>query len=100
MERDADAMTLEVRVTNRGAQELYRSFGFAPVGIRKNYYADDNEDAIVMWAYGLKTPEYHERIARIGRHLADHAATRLNADGDASDSSKASGGAESKGPST
>ena len=100
MLRDADAMTLEVRVTNRGAQELYRSFGFAPVGIRKNYYADDNEDAIVMWAYGLKTPEYDDRISRIGHHLADHSATRLTVDGDGSDSSPASGGAESNGPST
>jgi ribosomal-protein-alanine N-acetyltransferase len=100
MSRDADSMTLEVRVTNRGAQELYRSFGFAPVGIRKNYYADDNEDAIVMWAYGLKTPEYSDRIARIERHLADYSASRLNAESDASDSSPAAGGAESKGPTT
>ena len=36
-------LTLEVRVTNRGAQELYRSFGFAPGGARKAYYSDTDE---------------------------------------------------------
>ena len=41
--------TLEVRVTNEAAQSLYRKFGFEPVGIRKNYYEDNGEDAIIMW---------------------------------------------------
>jgi ribosomal-protein-alanine N-acetyltransferase len=40
---------LEVRASNRGAQRLYGSFGFAPVTVRKRYYADDHEDAIVMF---------------------------------------------------
>ena len=62
-------MTLEVRVTNTGAQELYRRFGFAPAGIRKNYYADVNEDAIVMWAHDVETDEYAVRLAGIERYL-------------------------------
>ncbi len=41
-------ITLEVRRSNHGAIKLYRSFGFRPVGIRPNYYVEDNEDAIVM----------------------------------------------------
>jgi ribosomal-protein-alanine N-acetyltransferase len=41
--------TLEVRVTNRNAIELYRSFGFVECGRRKNYYEDTNEDALIMW---------------------------------------------------
>ncbi len=41
-------ITLEVRRSNHGAVKLYRSFGFRPVGIRPNYYVEDNEDAIVM----------------------------------------------------
>lgn len=41
-------LTLEVRRSNAGAIKLYRSFGFRPVGIRPNYYVEDNEDAIVM----------------------------------------------------
>ncbi|HEU5139502.1 MAG TPA: ribosomal protein S18-alanine N-acetyltransferase [Bacillales bacterium] len=42
-------MTLEVRVSNEPAQRLYRKLGFQPGGIRKNYYTDDHEDALVMW---------------------------------------------------
>jgi ribosomal-protein-alanine N-acetyltransferase len=41
-------LTLEVRRSNRHAIELYNSFSFRPVGIRPNYYVEDNEDAIVM----------------------------------------------------
>src|SRR6266508_3429904 len=41
--RGASACTLEVRVANHAAQALYRQFGFAPVGIRKNYYAETGE---------------------------------------------------------
>ena len=41
-------VTLEVRRSNTGAQELYRSYGFEAVGVRPNYYVEDREDAIVM----------------------------------------------------
>ena len=40
--------TLEVRRSNVGAIDLYKSFGFRQVGIRPNYYVDEGEDAIVM----------------------------------------------------
>lgn len=42
-------MTLEVRETNETARNLYDKFGFVPGGVRKNYYMDNNENAIVMW---------------------------------------------------
>ncbi|WP_413092335.1 ribosomal protein S18-alanine N-acetyltransferase [Terribacillus sp. 179-K 1B1 HS] len=42
-------LSLEVRVSNLTAQHLYRKFGLVPGGIRKNYYTDNQEDAIVMW---------------------------------------------------
>lgn len=45
----AKSMTLEVRVTNYVAQSLYRKFGFQKGGLRKNYYTDNQEDALVMW---------------------------------------------------
>jgi ribosomal-protein-alanine N-acetyltransferase len=45
----AKAMTLEVRVTNHIAQNLYGKLGFQKGGIRKNYYVDNHEDALVMW---------------------------------------------------
>jgi ribosomal-protein-alanine N-acetyltransferase len=47
--RGAKKMSLEVRVSNTAAQNLYRKFGFQEGGIRKNYYTDNLEDALVMW---------------------------------------------------
>ncbi|AGK99044.1 ribosomal protein S18-alanine N-acetyltransferase [Clostridium pasteurianum] len=43
------SLTLEVRVSNTIAQGLYSKFGFVTEGIRKNYYADNNENALIMW---------------------------------------------------
>jgi ribosomal-protein-alanine N-acetyltransferase len=62
---DAMAVSLEVRVTNWGAQRLYGRFGFRPVGIRKNYYQETNEDALIMWTDDIRTPEYGKRLDRI-----------------------------------
>ncbi|TFJ91529.1 ribosomal protein S18-alanine N-acetyltransferase [Lentibacillus salicampi] len=45
----AKRLSLEVRVSNTVAQRMYRKFGLVPGGLRKNYYTDDQEDAIVMW---------------------------------------------------
>lgn len=45
----AKRLSLEVRVSNKVAQNLYKKFGLVPGGIRKNYYTDNNEDALVMW---------------------------------------------------
>lgn len=43
-------MTLEVRVSNYTAKRLYEKLGFKPAGIRKGYYSDNKEDALIMWA--------------------------------------------------
>jgi ribosomal-protein-alanine N-acetyltransferase len=46
----ADAqVTLEVRKSNAGAQALYERFGFKSAGLRRRYYADNGEDAVIMW---------------------------------------------------
>lgn len=58
----ANQLTLEVRMSNTGAQDLYRSLGFVPAGARKAYYADNGEDALVMWAHDICTPDYDERL--------------------------------------
>lgn len=42
-------LSLEVRASNEVAQRMYRKFGLVPGGIRKKYYTDNQEDAIVMW---------------------------------------------------
>jgi len=47
--RGAGKMSLEVRQSNEVAQRLYRKLGYEPGGIRKNYYTDNYEDALVMW---------------------------------------------------
>ncbi|HTW07229.1 MAG TPA: ribosomal protein S18-alanine N-acetyltransferase [Acidimicrobiales bacterium] len=64
-ERGCAAMTLEVRVSNTAAQELYRKFGFVVEGTRPNYYPETHEDALVMWLYRLRSPEVRERIDRL-----------------------------------
>ncbi len=63
--RGARNLTLEVRVSNHGAQALYRQFGFKPAGIRKNYYQETNEDALVMWAEDIDSTEYRDRLREI-----------------------------------
>jgi ribosomal-protein-alanine N-acetyltransferase len=47
--KKATKMSLEVRVSNFVAQNLYSKLGFKRGGIRKNYYSDNSEDAYVMW---------------------------------------------------
>lgn len=64
---DAEHLTLEVRASNEAAHRLYERFGFAPVGVRKNYYL--TEDALVMWAIGIRSEDYQQRIATIRREL-------------------------------
>ena len=60
-------LTLEVRVSNKPAQKLYTNFGFMPVGIRKGYYQENNEDAMIMWAYDIDSDQYRGRIAKIAQ---------------------------------
>jgi len=49
----ADKMTLEVRVSNLAAQNLYKKLGFVFRGIRRGYYTDTHEDAMIMWRNNL-----------------------------------------------
>ena len=62
-------LTLEVRVGNTAAQAMYREFGFAPAGVRKNYYTETNEDAIVMWAHDIDLPAHAARLDEIAASL-------------------------------
>lgn len=47
--KGAERITLEVRTSNAAARNLYSSLGFKEMGVRKKYYSDNNEDAIIMW---------------------------------------------------
>jgi [ribosomal protein S18]-alanine N-acetyltransferase len=63
-------LSLEVAAGNDPAQALYRRFGFAPVGIRKNYYPLTGADALVMWAYDIDSEAYGRRMEELQRQLA------------------------------
>lgn len=65
IERGAEALTLEVRLSNHAAQDLYRRFGFRPVGVRKGYYQETGEDALVMWAHDVRGEEYGALLAAL-----------------------------------
>jgi len=69
VESGAVQLSLEVAFSNSGAQALYRRFGFAPVGVRKNYYQLTGEDAYVMFAYDIDSAQYARRIAKIEAEL-------------------------------
>ncbi len=58
-----------IAARSTGAQELYRSFGFAPAGVRRNYY-ENSEDAIVMWCHEIQGPGYRSRLVDIRTELA------------------------------
>lgn len=70
------AVTLEVRITNRPAQELYRRFGYAPGGIRPQYYRDVGEDALIMWCHDLASDSMRARLDSIEAGLRSPLVTR------------------------
>ena len=61
-QRGARRATLEVRVTNLVAQELYRHVGFETVSRRRHYYADNNEDAYIMSTPDFEEPGFWENV--------------------------------------
>jgi ribosomal-protein-alanine N-acetyltransferase len=65
VEMGAQAVSLEVRVTNWGAQRLYGRFGFRPVGVRKNYYQEINEDALIMWLDDIRGVAYDRKLREL-----------------------------------
>lgn len=73
IEMGAHAISLEVRVTNWGAQRLYGRFGYHPVGIRRNYYQELQEDALIMWTDDIRSPVYGRRLERIASELPEEA---------------------------
>ncbi len=61
--------TLECRVSNEVARRLYAGYGFYEVGVRKRYYSDNQEDAVIMTTEELASPAYEQRLARLASHL-------------------------------
>jgi ribosomal-protein-alanine N-acetyltransferase len=74
IDHGATSLTLEVRAGNHAAQALYRRFGFAPAGIRRDYYREGPgpaEDALVMWVHDVDAASYDERLGAIEAPLAE-----------------------------
>ncbi|MBV9102742.1 MAG: ribosomal protein S18-alanine N-acetyltransferase [Candidatus Eremiobacteraeota bacterium] len=67
--RGASWITLEVRESNEVAQRLYRKYGFTVVSTRRNYYSDNNENALVMWAGNLRGDLYRNRLSALAREF-------------------------------
>jgi [ribosomal protein S18]-alanine N-acetyltransferase len=62
-------LTLEVRISNAAAQNLYRKYGFHDAGTRKRYYTDNNEDALIMWTDELHSHAFQERYQQLKERL-------------------------------
>jgi [ribosomal protein S18]-alanine N-acetyltransferase len=58
-------VTLEVRVSNYSAQNLYRKYGFREAGLRHHYYSDNQEDALIMWTEEIHALAYRQRFQEL-----------------------------------
>jgi ribosomal-protein-alanine N-acetyltransferase len=72
----ARTVTLEVRVTNHVAQNLYRKYGFQEAGVRRRYYSDNNEDALIMWTEPIHSTPFIERYEGLRASLAERLAAQ------------------------
>jgi ribosomal-protein-alanine N-acetyltransferase len=61
----ADVVTLEARVSNKEAQALYEKYGFQKVGIRRAYYTDNGEDAVIMTTDSLNSSIFQSRLQKL-----------------------------------
>ncbi len=62
-------VSLEVRDSNHGAQTLYEKYGFQKAGVRRAYYTDNNEDAVIMTTDTLDSPAFRERFQKLKQDL-------------------------------
>lgn len=70
MRRSIRRATLEVRQSNNVAQNLYRKYGFAAAAIRRGYYTDNGENAVIMWIDNMVSTEYRRSYADLKERLA------------------------------
>ncbi len=73
----AAVATLEVRLSNQVAQSLYEKYGFARVGVRKGYYSDTHEDAIIMTTGILPSAAYQQRFQALKAALTQRLTSQL-----------------------
>ena len=65
----AEWLTLEVRASNLPAQKLYEKYGFRRAGVRRRYYSDNNEDALIMWTERIKDRTVKDRLAVLRKEI-------------------------------
>ncbi len=62
-------ITLEVRVSNQAAINLYQKYGFSSFGTRKGYYQNNNEDALIMWTKNIFFDEFKNHYEEVSKEL-------------------------------
>ncbi len=73
-------MTLEVRASNTVAQNLYHKYTFKEMGVRRRYYSDNGEDALVMWTDALDSASFREALERNEARLGERVAATIRMD--------------------
>ncbi len=72
LKKAQDVLTLECRVSNTAAQALYEKYRFKTVGVRKRYYTDNNEDALIMTTPRIDTPDYRATFEHLRAAHQEH----------------------------
>ena len=65
--RETETITLEVRKSNAAARALYEKYGFTEQGIRKGYYSDNREDAVIMTTGSIQMEQYAAQVSALKR---------------------------------
>lgn len=68
-ELGAEWLTLEVRASNLPAQRLYEKYGFRRAGVRRRYYSDNSEDALIMWTERIKDRAVKDHLRKLRDEL-------------------------------
>jgi ribosomal-protein-alanine acetyltransferase len=71
VENDCRVVTLEVRESNEPAIELYRKYGFHKVGLRRRYYSDNRENAVIMTTPPIQNDDYQNQFTTLVKQHAD-----------------------------
>jgi ribosomal-protein-alanine N-acetyltransferase len=74
---NAAVATLEARTSNLVAQQLYRKYGFEVVGLRKGYYSDNHEDALIMTTAPLVSASYRSHLQALRSSLQERLSAQL-----------------------
>jgi ribosomal-protein-alanine N-acetyltransferase len=75
LQMKAQVVTLEVRASNASAQTLYAKYGFKNVGIRRRYYTDNSEDAVIMTTDNITSPTYQAKLREMeAKYMERHKA--------------------------